>query len=217
MGAFGIEKMNRVFDKAILRDLINSSKQMKEDCIKNCKPLKNCENKISNRLVEKYLKSTKNALFLYRRESSTGYNEDTDDYEGRADIEVISCDNFRDDKIYHVIECKRIDGSSDLNRKYVNEGISRFFTPVPLPKYPSFEGRSSMFGYVVKEIDIPANASTIDGLQHKMLQGLTVGNFVLMQKVESSYYVYACMYDSMHTGRVKLNHLFFNFADAMDL
>ena len=216
MGAFKNEAINQVFDKAILIDLINCCKRMKEDCIRNCNPLKNHEDRISDRLVAKYLNTKPNALLRYRRESPTHFNEDTDRYDGRVDIEVITLDNFREEKIYHVVECKRIDGEPNLNKKYIKDGVSRFFVPKPIPKYPSFNGRSTMMGYVVMDTDIPTNAIKIDVLQSKLLQGLTVGNFALVQKSDSQYYVYTCAYNSTHTGQIELNHLFFHFADVIN-
>lgn len=44
------------------------------------------------------------------------------------------------------IECKRIDGTADLNKKYVKEGVARFVTQ----KYSSYYGRNVMLGFVVK-------------------------------------------------------------------
>ena len=47
---------------------------------------------------------------------------------GRVDIRILLKSDFEKDDAYYITECKRIDGSSDLNKKYVKEGVARFVT-----------------------------------------------------------------------------------------
>ena len=219
MGGFTKEVINKKFDSGfidakILPHLIKCSKQLKVDCIATGKLLKNNEDSITNKSIAEYL-NAEPCDFRYEPQASENYDSETGKYIGRTDIKVISrFDYFNDIKAYCLVECKRIDGDSLLNKKYITEGVSRFLTPAPTPKYSSYYGRSIMFGYVVQAIDIPANVSEISALQSCIIKEITVGNFVLTQE-DSQYYVYTCAYDSMHTGRIKLSHLFFDFADVV--
>ena len=219
MGGFKNEASNLLFKRGfayaqIIPHLIECCKLMKAESIAENNPLKNHEDRISDRLVANYLNAMPNAPFRFRGQSQVNFDKETDSFVGRIDFEVITSDIFRNDEVYHVIECKRIDGSYKYNKKYVVEGVERFFS-VPMPKYPSYNGRSTMIGYVVKDIDIPANATKIDVLQQQLLPLVFVGNFKQTQTDNSQYCVYACEYKSDHTGLIELTHLFFNFADAI--
>jgi len=176
--------------------------------------LKNDEDAITNRLTAVYLNAGP-GIFRYLPQSSEHYDGETDRYIGRTDIKVISGDIFRDDKAYHIVECKRIDGTNTLNQKYITDGVARFFNPVPKPKYSSYYMRNIMFGYVVKAIGISDNADKIDKLQYSLLKEVTTTRFVLKQNDDSQYYVCACEYFSAHIGQIELSHLFFNLTDAI--
>jgi hypothetical protein len=217
MGGFKNETTNVEFDagviNTIIAHLIKCSKQMKEDCIAADNLLKNDEDAITNRLTV-YLNAGPNIL-RYESQSPEHYNDGTDRYIGRTDIKVISGDYFRDAKAYHIVECKRIDGTNTLNRKYIKDGVARFFTPTPKPKYSSYYMLNIMFGYVVRAIDVSDNADKIDKLQHSLLKKLTITNFVLKQNDNSQYYVYTCDYSCACIGRIELSHLFFNLSNAI--
>lgn len=81
---------------------------------------------------------------------------------GRVDIRVLLKSDFKKDDVYYIIECKRIDSSVDLNKKYVKEGVIRFVTK----KYSSYYGRNIMLGFVVQKIDVSANAKLIEEIQN---------------------------------------------------
>ena len=151
MSGFKNEDYNIVFDNwhihIIIAHLAKCSKQMKTDCIDNNDLLKNNEDAITNKLAALYLNAEPNA-FRYEPQSSENYDGETDHYIGRTDIKVISGDYFRDAQAYFIVECKRIDGGPDLNKKYISEGVSRFFIPAPSPKYSSYYRQNIMFGYV---------------------------------------------------------------------
>jgi hypothetical protein len=217
MGGFKNETTNVEFDagviNTIIAHLIKCSKQMKEDCIADDNLLKNDEDAITNRLTV-FLNAGPNIL-RYEPQSPEHYNDRTDRYIGRTDIKVISVDYFRDAKAYHMVECKRIDGTNTLNRKYINDGVARFLTPTSKPKYSSYYMRNIMFGYVVRAIDVSDNADKIDKLQHSLLKKLTITNFMLKQNDNSQYYVYTCDYFHAYIERIELSHLFFNLSDAI--
>ena len=218
MGGFKNESINSAFAigsmNIIIAHLTNCSKQMKEDCIANDNLLKNDEDAITNRLIAVYL-NTEPSIFRYEPQSPEHYDDKTDRYIGRTDIRVISGDYFRDEKAYYIVECKRIDGTTTLNQKYITEGVKRFFSPIPQPKYSSHYLQNIMFGYVVQTIDISKNADKIDKLQCSLLEEATASPFVLRQNEISQCYVYACEYIAAHIGRIELSHLFFDFTDAI--
>jgi len=186
---------------------------MKTDCIDNNDPLKNNEDAITNRLTAKYLNAEPNA-FRYEPQASENYDDEIGRYIGRTDIKVISGDYFRDVQAYFIIECKRIDGKPDLNKKYISEGVSRFFTPVLNPKYSSYYKQNIMFGYVVQAIDIPKNAEKIKDLQSQILGNVTTGKFLLLCHDAADYYVYSCLYQSGGQN-IELRHLFCDFSMAV--
>ena len=218
MGGFKNETINSAFDVGIINVIIahlaKCSKQMKVDCIATDTLLKNNEDAITNRLIAVYL-NTEPGIFRYEPQSPEHYDGETDRYIGRTDIRVISGDYFRDEKAYYIIECKRIDGTIALNQKYITEGVERFFSPNPHPKYSSYYLQNIMFGYVVQAIDIPENADKLDKLQSFLLKGAAASPFTLRQNENSQYYVYACGYVAPDIGQIELDHLFFDFADVI--
>ena len=219
MGGFKNESNNIIFESGfvntVIAHLTKCSKKMMADCIDSGISLRNKEDAITNKLVANYLNAEPDNL-RYEPQSLENYDDESGNYTGRTDIRVISADYFCDAQAYHIIECKRIDGSYDLNWKYVSFGVARFFNPVPKPKYSSYYNRNIMFGYVVKDIYIPDNANKIDRLQHSLLMKVSTEGFVLKQHDDPQYYVYFCEYDSEYLGRIELRHLFFNFSDIIN-
>lgn len=80
---------------------------------------------------------------------------------GRSDIKVSTKNTFIDTNAYYVIECKRLDGKSTLNKAYVEDGINRFTTNYKSKNheyyYPSNYGFNGMIGFVIKNININDN------------------------------------------------------------
>jgi len=217
VGGFKSEAVNVAFDNGvisiIIAHLIKCSKKMKADCIVDNNPLINHEDRVTDRLIAKYLNAEPDN-FRYEPQSPENFNEDTDHYIGRTDIKVISRDYFNvSAQAYFVIECKRIDGSNDLNKKYITEGVARFVCHPT--KYSSYYKQNIMFGYVVRALDISDNAGQIDKLQSYLLKEVMATNLVLKQNDDPQYCIYVCEYVSTHIGRIELSHLFFNFADAI--
>ena len=195
-----------------LEHLVKCSNKMKYDCLKTGEYLHDNEDKISARLVEKYL--NENELYLrFIPQKSENYDPKNDTYLGRTDITVVSKDWFKDSKCYYIIECKRLDGKAYLNREYINEGIARFVaTPT---KYPSYKNQNIMFGYIVKNIDIPKNTAKLEKLQNKLLNGINAGSYILISYVDSEHYIYSCKYHS-EAYMIELKHLFYNFSDVIN-
>jgi len=217
MGGFKNETINIAFDNGainiIIAHLTECSKRMRADCIKNNKPLENHEDRITDRFVAKYLNTEPND-FRYKSQIDKNFDDDTGRHIGRIDIEVISSDYFKvSAQAYFTIECKRIDGTRNLNKKYITEGVARFVThPI---KYSSYYKQNIMFGYVVRELNIPCNADKIDEFQSSLLNEVKTTKFVLKQTDNLQYYVYVCAYNSIHNESIELSHLFFDFSDVV--
>jgi hypothetical protein len=217
MGGFRKESNNLVFERGLFNLIVSHISKccdaMREDCRMSGKYLYNHENKISNRLVEQYL----NAHLLYLRfilEKPEHYDDTTDTYEGRTDITVVSLDWFKNRNAYYTIECKRLDGSKNLNRKYVSDGISRFVIS-PVPKYYSFYGRNIMLGYIIQAINVRENAAKIDKLQHEMLINVTIDEMKLVCDDGKCFNRYKCSYQADGDLNIDLTHLFYDFSDVM--
>lgn len=199
-----------LFEK-ILEQLISCSKEMKADCMKTGDRLFNNENKITNRLTEKYL--NKRALGIrFIPQAPENYDSENDSYKGVVDLKVVSRNHFDNDTIYYSVECKRIDGKAKLNREYVTNGVARFV--VSPFKYTSRDKRNIMFGYIVGIVDIQKNIKKIEDLQKKLLNDIASEKFILTNGEGSEYYLYSCKYTSQ-SDYIELKHLFYNFADVM--
>ena len=215
MGGFKNEATNIEFESGainiIIAQLIKCSKLIKTNCVDTNSLLKNNEDKITNRLIAKYLNVGPND-FRYEPQSPENFDESTDQYIGRTDIKVISRDYFRDSQAYYIIECKRIDGTANLNKKYINEGVARFASHPA--KYSSYHNENIMFGYVVQAIDISANTTKIEDLQNQILKNGAAKKFFLLCCESSNYYLYSCQYQSDEKN-IELKHLFYNFSSVI--
>ncbi len=125
------------------------------------------------------------------------------------DIRILLKSDFEKEDAYYVIECKRIDGTSDLNKKYVKEGVARFVTQ----KYSSYYGRNIMLGFVVKKVNMSANAKLIEGIQNADLNQHVHGNLRLV-KSEGVTESYKCMYQ-IQSGELELRHIFSDYSSVM--
>lgn len=114
---------------------------------------------------------------------------------GRSDIKIQTKDTFLDTNAFYIIECKRLDGNSTLNKAYVKDGIDRFTTNYKSENheyyYPSNNGINGMIGFVIKNINIDNNMQKI-------------GNF--FNTIENHK-----LYDSNHKN-CKLFHLMINIS-----
>jgi len=124
---------------------------------------KNCENTIRDTLLT-YLNNTK-IRNEYCIIEGYRFDKEVDEGEGRVDIKIININDFENHDAYYVIECKRLDGYSTLNKAYVNDGLNRFTTSYKssklTPYYSSYYGVNGMIGFIVKEIDINDNIEKV--------------------------------------------------------
>ena len=227
MRAFGNEAYNRYVDsfytKKIIAYLVECSQQMHSDCAKTGDFLPNDEDQITDKLIEHYLWTTNPSVLEELRFSPQPYvhyglreKSGKNSFLGRSDIQVIRADHFGKPKAFFLVECKRIDGTSTLNKLYVSDGVYRFFEPQTdgEPKYPSYYKRNFMFGYVVKAIDVLQNVDEIEKFQKTLLEGVVAGNMLLIENNGSEHYVCECHYTASEEP-LDLTHLFFDFSTVM--
>ena len=174
--------------------------------------LPNDENKIRSIMLEEYMNKQKetHGMLGYKFELEVPENyAGCGQHIGRIDIRILLKSDFERDDAYYIIECKRIDGSSDLNKKYVKEGVARFVTE----KYSSYYGRNIMLGFVVKKIDVSVNAKMIEKIQNSDSDEHMHGNFEL---VDSSNVTknYKCIYQ-MQSGEIELRHIFSDYSSII--
>lgn len=174
--------------------------------------LPNDENEIRSIMLEEYMKRQKGAYGMtdYRFELEVPENYvGNGKHIGRVDIRILLKNDFEKEDAYYIIECKRIDGTSNLNKKYIKEGVARFVTQ----KYSSYYGRNIMLGFVVKKIDMSANAKLIEGIQNAESDQHMHGSFQFVgsKGVTNSY---KCMYQ-IHSGEVELRHIFSDYSSIM--
>ena len=216
MNGFRNESLNLDFESGIF-DLIvahveKCCEEMKTDCIKTSDFLCNHEDRITDRFVEKHLNTERN-IFRFILQAPENFVSDEDRYKGRTDIKIVTNSWFDNQRDYYTIECKRIDGESDLNKKYVSEGVARFIEDPPL--YSSYHSRNIMLGYVVNIIDIPNNTAKIDQLQKDLIKDVIIGGFTLIKNANSDYYLYFCQYKSSNNN-IELRHLFYDFSSVIE-
>lgn len=131
-------------------------------------------------------------------------------YIGRADICIKLKSDFEKREAYYIVECKRLDGKSDLNKKYVCEGVARFITR----KYSSYYGKNIMLGFVIKQIDISKNTVLIESIQNTDKNKYMHGNFDLtIARTKSE--VYKCQYH-IENGDLELRHIFADYSEIIE-
>ena len=218
MSGFKNESNNIVFEQnlfsLIILHISRCCEKMRDDCKATGENLCNHEDKISNRLVERYLNADiKGLRFILQKPEH--FDTCTDTYKGRTDITVVSSDwLYTNSEAYYIIESKRLDGKSSMNKKYISEGISRFVMPL-LPKYSSYYGKNIMLGYIVQAINVSENTQEIDKLQRKLLTDVTIGEMKCVNNDNKGFMQYKCLYQAGNQLEIELAHLFYDFSDVM--
>lgn len=216
-------KINHKISEALRKDdleqitayiLVISEMLVKDFAGKNRK-LPNNENRIRSIMLEEYLDDDKvrhdYGMLDYSFTPETQENYDgKGNYIGRADIRIKLKTDFDKRSAYYIIECKRIDGTSELNNKYIEEGVARFVTQ----KYSSYYGKNIMLGFVIKDIDISDNALKIEKKQNAEVNEHMHGSFELVNKVKK-HEMYKCTY-YIESGEVELRHIFSDFSNVVE-
>lgn len=172
----------------------------------------NDENQIRSIMLEEYMKKQKGAYDMedYRFDLEVPeHYVGNGKHIGRVDLRILLKNDFEKEEAYYIVECKRIDGTSALNKKYVQEGIARFITE----KYSSYYGRNIMLGFVVKKIDISDNAKSIEDIQNKDSDKFMHSKFELIGEKGVSER-YKCMYQ-IQSGKLELCHIFSDYSSIV--
>lgn len=186
-----------------------------EDFTQKSRMLPNNENQIRSIILEEYLdndniRESHNMLdYSFTPETQENY-DGNGNYIGRADIRIKLKTDFDKHNAYYIVECKRIDGTEDLNKKYVEEGVARFVTK----KYSAYYGKNIMLGFVVKNIDIASNAKKIENIQNSNADINMQGHFDLVSKNRKQE-MHRCIYH-ISSGELELRHIFSDFSDIIN-
>jgi hypothetical protein len=222
MGGFKNTELNNIFNYSLFDEIAEKvllcSEMMNSDYICFDKKIENLEEKIRTHLLENYLENDEIRTKLgidkleirFMAEVPENHDTNQDIYLGRVDIKVVGVNwLFSNSKDYYIIECKRIDGSSVLNEKFVKEGIARFASE-PI-KYSSYNNKNFMFGFVVKAIDIEENTLKIDRLQNKNNNIAIRQGLVQVESKIINSYLYISKYN-VKEKVLELKHLFYDFS-----
>ena len=168
--------------------------------------LNNKENEIRDKLAE-YLedddyKMSHTAIvrsFQVDHEVPEGTN-------GRVDFRFLKSNPYLGQKVYYIIECKRLDGGHHLNKEYVENGINRFKTP---GKYSSHLGVNGMMGFLVRQVDVNDTCWNINTL-------LADNECLVPASLKCADG--CCGFESKHSvtsGSVTLLHLWMDFSSCV--
>ncbi|MDN3604571.1 hypothetical protein QWZ00_15760 [Belliella kenyensis] len=133
---------------------------------------------------------------------------------GRPDIKIQHPDPFLEREAYYIIECKRLDatnpnGTTGLNAKYIENGMCRFASSF----YSSHYKTNGMIGFVVEELDINENVSSINKLiSTNFSKANTTQDLqyrIIVKDFEFSY----CSCHNVDENNVILYHLMFDFSE----
>ncbi|MBU0700738.1 hypothetical protein KKE26_05540 [bacterium] len=142
--------------------------------------------------------------------------EDNDS--GRVDIKITTQNTLIEPKAYYIIECKRLDnqtptGISSLNAKYIEYGIKRFVER----KYSTYYHTNGMIGFVVEQMDICVNITTINNLlKNNFADANTETVLTSLNFIENFKYQYSSIHKDIGNKRIKLYHLMFDFSGNME-
>ena len=145
----------------------------------------------------------------FRFEVPINYDPNTYTYKGIIDIQAVSKEHFsKNKKAFYIIECKRLDGTKSLNKKYVTQGVFRFIGDNP--KYPSYNNKNFMLGFVVKQINLVNLINSINEIHSQELKDSVTQNITEVETSENY-----SLYESSYTKKLTLTHLFYNFSDII--
>lgn len=222
MGGFKNQSLNTIFREnlyiIIIKALIAGCALLTEDCCRDGRKLPNHEERIRNCLLEDYLDndSVQPKLALgdipirFTAEVPEHYSKNAGTYMGRSDIRVTSINWFANRNDYYIIECKRVDGTQVLNQKYVDEGICRFIGS--RPKYPSYNHRNIMLGFVVRNIDRSAIIDEIAKIHKVRLNDMTTQNVAMCRETQEYSFC-----ESKYTNSLTLGHIFYDISEIISI
>ncbi len=144
-------------------------------------------------------------------------------------IRYISINPFRNKFNYYHIECKRLDGGSDLNKKYIYKdkgyrGLHRYLDDTEHNDgyYPVPTGSTAMVGFIVKnDIDIKKNTEKINKIIHETQEVYNVNmgkeQFLTPHSIIRDYeHTYLSKHQTHKNKRkISVYHLFLDFSSMI--
>lgn len=198
-------KVYEVGFREILIHIIEAYKLLIEDNDK----VQNDENNIRDILIEHYLNNPikREQLgiesLIFNREPSENMDK------GFIDIKVQTMISLNNPQAYYIFECKRLDGTGDLNRKYIKEGIMRFIDK----KYSSYYGLNGMLGFKVKMFNTHVNIDNLNDLAlFTYPQTNIVGKITNISIIKEFAFSYVSQHKTTDfSGVIELYHLMLDF------
>lgn len=175
--------------------------------------LENDENKIRDVLMIEYLKNydIRNKIglnnFLFDREVAEDIGV------GRTDIKISTLNTFSDTSAYYTIECKRLDaknlnGKSGLNAKYIENGILRYTSQI----YSCHYKTNGMIGFVVQELDINGNITSINNLLKNNFVNCSTSQALQPKEIDLDFkYCYSSKHGDLG-NEILIYHLMLDFS-----
>jgi len=175
--------------------------------------LTNDENAIRNMLYLNYLNN--DAVRKYVGLQYYYFDRETqeDRTVGRTDIRILTANSFFETAAYYIIECKRLDatnpnGTTGLNAKYIENGISRFTSIL----YSTHYKTNGMIGFIVESIDINQNVSLINNLLATNFRDRNTTQDIQYREISAGFNFSYCSCHNVEGNNVVLYHLMFDFS-----
>lgn len=195
------------FRRKQLEGIMADCARVYELVVANGKRLKNNENAIRDRLAEYLEEDNYKANCTSMVKNFQVDHEVPEGAHGRVDFRFQPVNPYEGQKVYYIIECKRLDGSSHLNKEYVEHGMKRFKNH---DKYSSWLGINGMMGFLVKPLDVAVTCGNINTYltADEQLQGVNCSTSAGCCEFESSL--------STISGMITLLHLWMDFSSSME-
>lgn len=195
-----------LFRRKQLEGIMTDCARLYELVVSNGKKLANNENEIRDRLAE-YLEDDD-----YKANCTTAVKNFQVDHEvpegqhGRVDFRFHQAIPYQGQKVYYIIECKRLDGSNRLNKEYVEHGIYRFKTT---DKYSTPLSINGMMGFLVKPLDVADTRGDINNhlSVDEQLKTVTLNTTSGCYDFESNLIA--------PSGKITLIHLWMDFSNLL--
>lgn len=177
--------------------------------------IENNENIIRNRLYKDFLNSStlksKSNLFPCRfececAEVGSNYRE-----VGYTDIKVFTSISLVEENAYYIFECKRLDGSKSLNKKYITEGIQRF---IDFDKYSCFSGINGMIGFVIVTEKMKKNIMEINSTL-KLKYSNSCLKLLTLHQEGTKYSVYTSHHIKDEGTQLSLYHVMLDYSSII--
>ncbi len=188
---------------------------------KDYSDIENLEDKITGRLLLDFLEDddfrAKVELLEYRFVSEPATYDDDFNQTGYVDIKVMvnhKINGFYTTKADYIIECKRLDGRKDLNRKYITNGICRFVNELYTKR--NIHKVSAMLGFVVRKTEISEIIAQINQIAiDERIEVNAIQPLDLHPVSDSFDYSYRSIHKTVSGKEAEIYHLMLDFSSKI--